>query len=177
VSQAWIETFTGKHFDILEPQSDEIDIVDIAHSLSLQCRFTGHTKHFYSVAQHSFYASQLVPPEDALWALLHDASEAYISDMSRPLKHYTDCGHHYKIVEDKIMAAICMKFRLPFRMPLSVRKADDSLLYAEKEQLMADAKWDTLWSSEDAAKIKIDYWPPELAKTRFLARYYTLSPV
>lgn len=172
--RAWIETFTGRKFYILNPQPDDIDIHDIAHALSMQCRFTGHTKTFYSVAQHSYYASILVPPGDALWALLHDASEAYISDMSRPLKHFTEAGKYYREIETEIMDAICTKFWLPMLMPPSVRKADDSLLYAEKDQLMADAVWDTPWSAESAAQIKIENWSPQKAEKEFLFRYLEL---
>jgi hypothetical protein len=73
----YFRTFTGRRVHSLSPSSDEIDIDDIAHSLAYQCRFLGHTDGFYSVAQHSVLVSQMVPEQDALWGLLHDAAEAY----------------------------------------------------------------------------------------------------
>src|ERR1700757_1336901 len=101
MNDAWIQTFSGKRFSLLEPQPDQICIEDIAHALSLQARFTGHVKYHYSVAQHCWYASQIVAPEFALEALMHDASEAYIGDMSRPMKHFTTAGVEYMKVEAK----------------------------------------------------------------------------
>ena len=89
---AWIITYSGKKFYHLAPSAEMVDIVDIAHALSLTCRWTGHTRYHYSVAQHSWYFSYLVPKEFALSALLHDASEAYLGDMNRPLKHFTPAG-------------------------------------------------------------------------------------
>ena len=82
----WIQTFTGRAFYVLDPRPEDVDIEDIAHALSMQCRFAGHCREFYSVAQHSVTASWLVPPEDALWGLLHDAAEAYVVDLPRPIK-------------------------------------------------------------------------------------------
>ena len=88
---AWIETFTGKKFYPLDPRQQDVCIEDIAHSLSQQCRYTGHTERFYSVAQHSMELSiysQLrgEPVETNLYYLLHDAHEAYVGDMTAPMK-------------------------------------------------------------------------------------------
>ena len=80
-------TYTGRQFFPLTPRQEDIDIEDIAHSLSRLCRFNGHCKSFYSVAEHSYRISYIVPPEFALWGLLHDAGEAYLSDLPRPIKH------------------------------------------------------------------------------------------
>jgi uncharacterized protein len=80
-------TYTGKIVHLPEPLEDEIDILDIAHALSQMCRFTGHTSFFYSVGYHSILASEFVEPAHlALEALLHDAHEAYIADLPRPIK-------------------------------------------------------------------------------------------
>jgi hypothetical protein len=83
----WIQTFTGRKFWPLDPRPGEVDILDIAHGLSQVCRYGGHTRRFYSVAEHSVIVSQYVPAQYARAALLHDASEAYLGDMVRPLKH------------------------------------------------------------------------------------------
>jgi len=80
----WIQTYTGKRFWPLDPRPEDVDILDIAHSLSLLCRFTGHTSSFYSVSQHSILVAQEVPKRLRLWALFHDAAEAYIGDIARP---------------------------------------------------------------------------------------------
>lgn len=87
----WIRTFTGKRFYPLKPTIEDIDILDIAHALSNQCRFSGHSKWHYSVGQHSVYVSQVVrslggSPTDIMWGLLHDASEAYLVDLPTPVK-------------------------------------------------------------------------------------------
>ncbi len=78
----WIQVRSGRKFHPLDPRPEDVDINDIAHALSNLCRFTGHCTDFYSVAQHSVIASQIVPPASALAALLHDASEAYMGDIS-----------------------------------------------------------------------------------------------
>jgi hypothetical protein len=95
VEKAWIQTNSGGVFHILDPREGEIKITDIGHSLAMQCRFTGHVRRFYSIAEHSVLGSYLVPEGDALWFLLHDASEAYIADINRPLKHFTQIGPAY----------------------------------------------------------------------------------
>jgi len=77
---SFIQTYSGKRIDFENPDPDQIDIVDIAHGLSNLCRFSGQSKYFYSVAQHSFYVS-LVCKENKLQALLHDATEAYMADV------------------------------------------------------------------------------------------------
>jgi uncharacterized protein len=174
-NKAWISTFTGKRFCILDPKPEQICIEDIAHALANQCRFTGHTKYHYSVAQHSVYASQLVPPEFAFEALMHDASEAYICDMSRPLKHYTEAGTAYLRVEATIQTAIARKYGLPEVMSPEVKKADNEMLYAEKEQIMPPMDWDTRWGDETPANIKIVSWTPAMAKFQFLKRFKQLA--
>ena len=174
-STAWIQTYTNKRFHILEPQQEDICIEDIAHALSLQCRFTGHTKFHYSVAQHAYYASIIVPPEFAFEALMHDASEAYIGDMSRPLKHFTTAGAEYLKVEANIEAAIACKFGLPLVMSAAVKKADNMMLYAEKKVLMAEMEWTTKWAdTEEAANVRIVEFTPKTAERLFLRRFNQL---
>ena len=95
-------TYTGKHVHSLSPHPEEIDIDDVAHSLSQMCRFLGHTDGFYSVGQHSVLVSELVPAQDALWGLLHDASEAYLCDLPAPIKRDPEMGI-YRIAEDRLM--------------------------------------------------------------------------
>lgn len=180
---AWIETFTGKRFHLLAPQPDEIDIVDIAHGLSNLCRFTGHTRDFYSVAQHSFLVSHQVPAELALTALLHDATEAYISDLSRPLKHFTPVGAAYQEIEERIAKTIAEKFGTVHPLPSEVQHADHQLLYAEKEQLMSSANangWAKTTGEESEPQrldILIFPWDNEWAEKIFLERFQKLTHV
>ncbi len=175
LQKAWIQTYTNKMFHILNPQPDEIDIRDIAHALAMQCRFTGHTKFHYSVAQHAYYASLIVPPQFAFEALMHDASEAYICDMNRPMKHYTAAGQEYLKVESVIEIAIAKKFNLPYPMSPEVKVADNAMLYAEKPQLMSVREWNTQWSVDmTPADVKIERWSPEQAEYTFLRRFDSL---
>lgn len=130
----WIETYTGKKFNFLDPKEDDINIVDIAHSLSMQCRFTGHTVDFYSVAEHSTICSLLVSKEKALEALLHDASEAYLSDIAGPLKPHIK---GYKEIEDKLMGVIAKKFGFEWPLSYEVKQADLLQLKTEAQYLLA----------------------------------------
>ncbi len=130
---SWIQTWTGKPFEPLNPDPETIDIADIAHALSMLCRFNGHCTRFYSVAEHSVRASVLVPPEDALWALLHDAAEAYVSDLPRPIKDELPV---FRTLEDRLLRVIVGHFGLPWPMPESVRLADDIMLVTEQRDLM-----------------------------------------
>jgi len=176
-SKAYIATYTGKKFFLLAPRKIDIDIRDIAHSLSLQCRWTGHVKFHYSVAQHAFYCSLLGPENEALERLMHDDSEAYIADMSRPLKHFTEAGGAYRKVEEPLQQMIYEKFLCKTPEPPSVKIADNLMLYAEKAQIMgytfseADA-----WSAtgEEQAPIQIERWTPEQAEQKFLERFEEL---
>lgn len=172
---AWIETFTGGVFHILDPMPEEVRIEDIAHHLSQQCRFTGATRQFYSVAEHCYHTSFLVPLPDALWALLHDASEAYICDLNSPTKHLTPIGQSYLPIEERIMSAICRRFSLPEQQPNSVRVADGAMLYAEKGILMPPMEWKVKWAeNEQAANVRLNCWYPRLAEDAYLQRFQEL---
>lgn len=92
MNDAWVQTYTGKRFVLASPDAAAVCIDDIAHSLSLQCRFNGHTREFYSVAQHSLLVASLLPGRAALYGLLHDASEAYTGDIVTPVKSTLRCG-------------------------------------------------------------------------------------
>ena len=166
----WMQTYSGRSFWPLDPHPEDVDIEDIAHALSQICRFTGHCENFYSVAEHCVHVSYIVPSEDALWGLMHDAAEAYVCDVARPLKRFLT---NYKSIEDAVMVAICDRFGMGHEMPETVKRADNAMLAAEKEQLMkpAPANW---CLPEPAANIEIECWPPLIAKLKFLARFNTL---
>lgn len=171
--KAWIQTFSGKAFHPLDPKVEDICIEDIAHALSQICRFTGNCRKFYSVAQHSNYVSQLVAPENAMWGLLHDASEAYIADVSHPVKHTAEMAN-YRAIEKGLMFHICKKFGLSLNEPKDVSKADQILLFTEKRDLMGPSP--RPWRDGPAPMAeKIIPWGPEQAEAAFLARYKALG--
>lgn len=169
----WIETYTGGRFHILDPKPEEILIEDIAHSLSMQCRFGGHARAFYSVAEHSVIVSLLVKPENALHGLLHDASEAYIVDIPTPVKADLD---DYLVLEEDIQNAIVDKFNLSGDYA-DIKDADKVQLKTEAKYLMKSAGKD--WATDfptirEHGKIPKCLQPIE-AKAMFLSRFWELS--
>lgn len=130
-----IRTIAGDLFWPLEAQLQEISIDVIAHALSQINRFTGHTREPYSVAQHSVMVSRLCPKEFALWGLLHDAAEAFLGDVSRPLKHQAFMDG-YRQAEDRLQRLIFDRFGLIGPVPAEVKAADDGALHAELRDLV-----------------------------------------
>jgi hypothetical protein len=136
-----ILTATGKWFDVLNPDPALIDLADIAGALSKLCRFGGHCHEFYSVAEHSILVSRLVAQrsgatrEAVAWALMHDASEAYVADIPRPVKRQIP---QYVAIEDTVQKAIAERFRLPWPMPDEVHEADHELLALELRAYMPE---------------------------------------
>jgi 5'-deoxynucleotidase YfbR-like HD superfamily hydrolase len=175
-AKAYIGTYTGKQFFLLDPKPEDIDIIDIAHGLAMQCRWTGQCRYHYSIAQHSYYCSLLGPKEEAFDRLMHDATEAYIGDMNRPLKHYTEAGVAYRRQEAVLQKAIAERFGFSVVEPESVKLADNSMLYAEKNQLLnlkfAEAEdWDRY---DENNGIVIDQWTPTEAEEMFLEKFEQL---
>ncbi len=167
----YIPTYTGKLFHILEPDPSNICIEDIAHSLSYCCRFTGHTKFHYSVAAHSIMVSMLVPPVDELWGLLHDASEAYIQDISRPLK-YSGLMTGYLELEKRMQNAVCDRFGLPHDEPESVHLADNIALATEFRDVMY-AQERGLGLPPSCGVVITEAQPADVER-RFLRKFYQL---
>lgn len=130
-----IRTYTGELFDFVHPESTPLSIESIAHSLSLICRFTGHCKVLYSVAEHSYRVSFVCPQEHALWGLMHDAGESCVQDLSRPLKHMEGM-EAYRAHEKRVMNAICKQFNMDPTEPPEVKEADNILLVTEQRDLM-----------------------------------------
>lgn len=175
--ESWIQTFTGIKFDPLQPDPSAVDIRDIAHALSLQTRFGGHTKDFYSIAQHSVLVSLECDPADALWGLLHDASEAYIADVCRPVKRQRVMDGYRKI-EGWIMAAVCDRFDLPHEQPASVKRADELLLVTEARDLLGPLVPGWKHRPEHgyaAMPTRIEPVLPRVAEDMFLWRFELLA--
>jgi uncharacterized protein len=176
VDKAYIVTYTGCKFNLLEPDSRDIDVVDIAHALAMQCRWTGHTKHHYSIAQHAYYCSFIGPDNEAFHRLNHDDSEAYIGDMSRPLKHYTEAGDAYRRVEWPIQNLIYESYGMSIVEPISVKLADEGMLYAEQQQLLPPLAFETsnVFKKSLPAGIQIEEWTPKFAEKMWMDRFLEL---
>jgi hypothetical protein len=169
----WMQTYTGKRFWPLDPSIEDICIEDIAASLSKLCRYGGHTRFFYSVAEHSVLVSQFVPDELALWGLLHDASEAYLSDMVKPLKNGLPS---YRNLEFQIMRLIAEKFNLiPFPQPEAISKIDKAILRDEQLKVMRPCKFDWWCTGDKPIGAEISGWKPERAECEFLRRFNNLK--
>ena len=178
---SYISTYRGKKLWPLDPNPSDIDIQDIAHALSNNCRWTGHVKSFYSISQHSVLVSQIVEPENALAGLLHDASEAYLSDIARPVK-YSEPMEGYREIEANLERVINEKFGLPYPMSIDVKRADDMLLTAEGYYLFnTPQQWvlDKLKAAglEKPLVAPIVCWPPVTAKAMFMKRFLELNGV
>jgi uncharacterized protein len=169
---SWMQTFTGRQFFPLDPHPDDIDIVDIAHALALICRYGGHTTRHYSVAEHCVQMSYFVPEQDALWALLHDATEAYVGDMVRPLKNHMPA---YRAAEDRVMTAIARRFEINPGMPASVKEADNRILLDERAAVMAPSE--RSWAAVEGLVplgAPIEGWSPALAEWNYRERFELL---
>lgn len=180
----WMQTFTGRKFYPLTPAPEDVDPVDIAHALSLLCRYGGHVDRFYSVAEHCVLMSQWIEdtgaPGDpqrarrlALWALLHDATEAYVVDVPRPLKRNL-AG--YKEIEEGVMIAIALRFGLSgVVMPAEVHDADNRILLTERNALMAATH--ERWAQEDLGPLPVEIhaWRPEIAEREYADRLAELT--
>jgi 5'-deoxynucleotidase YfbR-like HD superfamily hydrolase len=168
----WTQTYTGVHYTMTEPSVADVNIRDIAHALSMQCRFNGHTEEFYSVAQHSVLVSH-VASNHPLWGLLHDASEAYIGDIITPVKRSID---GIRDIEQRNHDVIAIKFGLDRDEPEAVKRADLVVLATEVRDLMGGQRagdWEI--GAEPLSGITIQPVGPALAKKMFLSRFEELS--
>lgn len=169
---SWILTLTGKRFELLAPTAAMIDPMDIAHSLAHQCRFNGHTKGFYSVAQHCCIVADLVPAEHQLAALLHDATEAYVGDLVRPLKQLLP---DFVDIEQRVWLAICERFDLEPELPACVHDADLIALATERRDLMPNHPdaWPCLAGTQPITTI-IQPWGTTQATVNYFHRLMQL---
>lgn len=171
----WMQTHSGLQFFPLDPRGKDIQIADIAHALAHQCRYAGHTHAFYSVAQHSVLVSHACDPADALWGLLHDATEAYLVDIPRPIKRAPELAG-YRELEARLEAVIADRFGLALPIPASVKRADVVLLATERRDIMGPppARW-RVEEQVSPLEERIVPWRPEVAREMFLARFYGLT--
>jgi hypothetical protein len=161
----YIRTFTKKEFHFLRFKPEDICIEDIAHALSNICRYTGHCKQFYSVAEHSIMCCDKAPNSIKMWSLLHDAAEAYISNLSSPFKSllsFTYCPHKnweekLSEYENLILQAVSRKFGLSWPIPEEVHEIDKEMLREEMEFLWSDKPIKTL-IPKDVEKMFLSYF-------------------
>lgn len=170
-----ILTYGGSHFDLLNPENSVFGIEDIAHALSHICRFTGHVREFYSAAQHSLLVSELLPKDLAMMGLLHDAAEAFIGDVSTPLKRLLP---DYRAIEARVERVIFERFGLPHELPPEIKLADLSMLATEVRDLMPHRVADWIWNTIEGvhpSRERIEVMSPEEAKSQFIAKYNSLK--
>jgi len=205
----WLQTYTGRKIDLINPTSEMVDIEDIAHSLSMICRFNGHCRDFYSVAEHSVMVEsngseiwmsheserpsdqismRLHPPRElmleSLCLLLHDAAEAYIGDLTTPLKRgldsigaagFSPIGE----LERRWLMAIGQAFGLGGRLAepsVLMQRADERVMVSEVTSLFHPVQscwWDTR-ARPRSAEMMIHCWPPAEARRQFLGRFRVL---
>lgn len=165
--------YSGNYFSYENPHDSRWTLEDIAHGLALTCRFGGQARRYYSVAEHSVYVSQIVPPELAWDGLMHDAAEAFICDMPKPLKEILP---DYKRVEKHVESAIAERYGLIDPMPREIKMADIQMLRAEQVQIMRNNdEWHWTFDVPEP-DITIAAVGPDEAKAMFLARAYELHP-
>jgi hypothetical protein len=182
----WISCYSGQRFYPLDPRPDEIHVRDIAHALACLNRYTGHAIEPISVAQHSCLVADLLPPELKLWGLLHDAAEAYVNDMARPIKLLPEMAA-YRAAEHRLMQCVALRFQLvgpgpDGEMPAEVKRADNVALKAEARLLMPSrcgtwSKWiDEVPDAprEIASRIR-PTWPWHHARAMFLDYWRRLT--
>ncbi len=168
-----IQVTSGAPFYPFTPRPDEIKITDIANSLSYLCRYNGHVKKFYSVAEHSFHLSNVVEPEYALEALLHDAAEAYVGDLVAPIKRHIP---EFNKIETQIMRAIWYKFGLPNRpLPIAVRDADQRIMLDERKYVLNESRFQWPLAATVRTRAGIKCWTPKTSREKFLERFHELT--
>ena len=177
--RGWILTYTGRQFWPLDPKPEHVDIEDIAHSLSMRCRYAGFTSHFYSVAEHCVHVSYALRPARQFEGLLHDAGETYspFGDIPRPVKQLLP--PFVKEVNDRIDRAIAAKFGLPPDEHCEVKWIDACICLDEKAFLMPrhPASDKSLPEGIKPLGVRIEGWSPERAKREFLRRFNHLRSV
>lgn len=167
----WITTYTNKEVSLDDLRPEDFDIEDVAHALSLTCRFGGHSKEFYSVSQHSCYCADLVPDSIKLKALLHDAHEAYVTDVPWPFKEWISGIEEAQDAIDEVMLP---KWGLDVGKPGWLKKIDIEVGLAEAKVLMPEGSYRSFipyregYRPTDIPLKSEGCWRPDMAEARFL---------
>lgn len=172
---AWIHTYSGRAFDFVEPDPASVSLKDMVHALSHINRFTGHTQNPYNVAHHSVLVSEHVPRESALIALLHDVHEAYVGDVSSPLKQLLP---GFRVIEKRIMGVVREALGVPVIEPPEVKLADLRMCLTEARDLLAPCSraWSPVFADMEPYEcVTLCYpWTPEIARKNFISVYDAL---
>jgi len=167
VLMSWIQTYLGGMFDPRNPRASDVKLEDIAHSLALTCRYTGHCVGFFSVAQHCVLMTHEVSDEAKPYALLHDAAEAYIADIARPLKKTLP---EISQIENRVLEVIVEAFGIVLTESIldEVHEADNRMLVTEQESIMRPppAPWET--AGIKSYEVEIECWSWQHAKDLYL---------
>jgi hypothetical protein len=172
----WYQTFQGERFNPLLAEPSDIQIEDIAHALSQICRYGGHCRKFYSVAQHSVIVAAHLAPPFQFEGLMHDSPEAYIGDMVKPLKIQMP---EFNRVENHVWRVIAKRFHLPNTMSPKVKKADAQALGTERRDLL-DNRFHYHWKFLEGVKIwkkTVVPWSSPKAEREFLKWFHYLYPI
>jgi uncharacterized protein len=163
----WMQTFTGLAFWPLDPRPNEIRLLDIAHGLSKLCRYGGQCVRFYSVAEHSLLVASQAPDHLKLTALMHDASEAYLIDVPRPLKRNLD---GYAEIENRLMETIAGRFGFDWPMPDEIKQLDERIIEDERQQNMSEPP--RFWGHREPLGVTLQCWAPPTAAANFMTAFY-----
>jgi hypothetical protein len=175
----YLQTVSGRWVNPFDPDPEQLDAGDIARALGNQCRFGGHSRVFYSVAQHAVIVSQLVEErsgdtEDAFAGLMHDAAEAYLGDMPHPIKHRSALGATFRAAEAHLEQVIRKRFRIKADVP-EIKVVDRALLATERRAFSAEEwHWPELGGVEPL-DLELTAWSPEEAVEAFARRYAELD--
>jgi hypothetical protein len=175
----YLQTVSGRWVNPFDPDPEQLDAGDISRSLANQCRFGGHSRVFYSVAQHSVIVSELVESrrgdvEDAFAALMHDATEAYLGDMPHPLKHRSALGRAFREAEAQLELVIRERFRIRADV-LEIKGVDRALLATERRAFSAETwHWPELEGVEPL-EIELEPWSPDDGERAFSQRFAELD--
>lgn len=148
----WMQTYTGQKFTFSSFQTSDFSPEDIAHSLAMQTRYTGHCLEFYSIAEHcvlmhDFCVDRGYPLQVAHWALLHDAPESFIGDQNNPLKQHLrwmsgQTVTEYDKLDGQLMAMIALRFGLAGVKPPPIIKEIDYRIRQDERANMSECTWD-----------------------------------
>jgi hypothetical protein len=165
----WMQLVSGRAFWPLDPLPEEIHIEDIAHALAMNCRYGGHSVRFYSVAEHCVHMASKAPPGLELATLLHDASEAYLADVIRPVKAHLA---NYKEIEANLERCIAQRFGIAWPMPAAVKALDEAIIADERAQAMVPSAFPwSQWKPVPALGVTLQCWTPRRARAEFLLAF------
>lgn len=164
----WMQTRGGCQFWPLDPRADEVQISDIASALSKLCRYGGQCLRFYSVAEHCVHVANHAPAGFELAALMHDASEAYLSDVIRPIKSHLS---NYLEIEAGLERVIAERFGLTWPMPAEVKRLDTAILADERDQAMMPPPVPWSQTTEPPLGVTLQFWSPTRAEHEFLRAF------